>query len=84
MVISRSAYVALLTQNFVFYILKKKRCFLPPVVGHALERGAGHVHGDHLALAALALVPGKLPRELLVIAGLKHHSSLSLTFKMNS
>ena len=81
MVISRSADVALLTQNFVFYILKKKRCCLPPVVGHALERGAGHVHGDHLALAALALVPGKLPRELLVISGLKQHSSLSLTFK---
>ena len=73
MVISRSADVALVTQNFVFYILKE-RCCLPPVVGHALERGAGHVHGDHLALAALALVPGKLPRELLVVSGLKHHS----------
>ena len=74
MVISRSADVALSTQNFVFYILKKKRSCLPSVVGHALERGAGHVHGDHLALAALALVPGKLPRELLVVSRLKHHS----------
>ena len=55
----------------------EKACSLPPVVGHALQRGARHVHGDHLALAALALVLGKLPRELLVVSGLKHHNSHS-------
>ena len=71
MVVSKSADGLL---QFINAYILKKACCLPPVVGHALERGAGHVHRHHLALAALALVPGKLPRELLVVSGLKHHS----------